>query len=328
MTQISPNVDTRVILGADVGKAKIVVKRLVGKKATRGIISSIDNNAEAIAEALATLGHIDLIVCEVTGGYERALLDAALVAGIPTHRGDGVRIKAFIRSNGVRAKTDKVDARWLAHYGQDRFDSLRLWSKPDQEHEKLQSLVRFRKHLTESLAATKNRLKAPNCQAIKTHLDAELAFFQDEIDKIDKKIAILIKNNKSIAAKEKALREITGFGPVISRVLVAMLPELGSVTRREIASLAGLAPHPDQSGITNRKRPMRGGRDLIRSALFMGALSAARYHPTLKHFYAKLIDNHKPAQKALAAVARKLVTIANAVLRPEKASEIELLQLT
>jgi transposase len=134
--------------------------------------------------------------------------------------------------------------------------------------------------------------------------------------------------NTTIAEKETKLRDIKGIGPVSARILIAMLPKLGKVTRRQIASLAGLAPHPDQSGTSTKKRPMTGRRDLVRSTLFLAALSAAKHHPTLKLFYDNLIANLKPAKKALAAIARKLVTIANAILRPEKIPENALLRLT
>ena len=325
MTQTSPHVDTRVILGADVGKASIVVKRLVGGTPAKGGTITIANDPASIATALAELGHIDLIVCEVTGGYERALLNAAVQAGLAIHRADGARVKAYIKSNGVRAKNDAIDALWLAVYGQDRFDKLKTWSPPAQEDEAFQALVRHRQDLLKAQTVVKNRRKAPTCDHIVTFLDDELAFYAKLIKDVEKEIEVLLAANTIIADKEKKLRAIKGIGPVSARILIAMLPELGAVTRREIASLAGLAPHCDQSGITTKKRPMTGGRDLIRSTLFLAALSAARHHPTLKLFYDNLITNFKPAKKALAAVARKLVTIANAVLRPDYRPEVVLL---
>jgi transposase len=177
--------------------------------------------------------------------------------------------------------------------------------------------VKYRSKVVEQLTKVKNRLGAPTADDIATYLEAEHTFLQGQLKTVEADIAHLLKTNKDLGAKEKTLRKITGIGPVNARVLIGLIPELGQVTRREIASLAGLAPHPDQSGISNRKRPMRGGRDLVRSVIFMAALSAARHHPTLKVFYQNLINNHKPHKVALAAVARKLITIANAELRPQ-----------
>jgi transposase len=237
-------------------------------------------------------------------------------------------VKAYIKSNGVRAKNDSIDALWLAVYGQDRFDKLKNWSPPAQEDERFQALVQHRQALLKAQTVVKNRRKAPTCDHIVAFLDDELDFYVKQIKAVEDEIEALLALNTMIADKEKKLRNIKGIGPVSARILIAMLPELGKVTRRQIASLAGLAPHPDQSGITTKKRPMTGGRDLVRSTLFLAALSAAKHHPTLKLFYDNLIANLKPAKKALAAVARKLVTIANAVLRPEKTPECALLKLT
>jgi transposase len=328
MTEKFLNVDTRVVLGADVGKASIVVKRLVGNTPTKGGTITIKNDPVSIATALAQIGHIDLIICEVTGGYERALLNTAWQAKLPIHRADGARVKAYIKSNGVRAKNDSIDALWLAVYGQDRFDKLKNWSPPAQEDERFQALVQHRQALLKAQTVVKNRRKAPTCDHIVAFLDDELDFYVKQIKAVEDEIEALLALNTMIADKEKKLRNIKGIGPVSARILIAMLPELGKVTRRQIASLAGLAPHPDQSGITTKKRPMTGGRDLVRSTLFLAALSAAKHHPTLKLFYDNLIANLKPAKKALAAIARKLVTIANAVLRPEKTPECALLKLT
>lgn len=315
MIQNDEKVEGRIIIGADVAKSNIVLKILHDGEPVYARLKTITNQSDDITKALIDLGQIDLIVCEVTGGYERQLLEAANRLGVPIHRADGARVKAFITSLGVRAKTDAIDAHGLALYGQDRFNSLSRWTPPDPKREELQSLVKHRQALLDRRTALINQSKAPNCRHIIGFLEAELAFINTQIDAIECQISIVIKSEPTIKAQEKSLRAIKGIGPVSAHTLLAMLPELGHATRRQIASLAGLAPHPNQSGNSYRKYPMTGGRDIIRRVLFMAALSASRCHPQLKLFYQNLLDNKKPKKLALAAVARKLITIANAVLR-------------
>jgi transposase len=169
-----------------------------------------------------------------------------------------------------------------------------------------------------------NRSKAPNSHYLAGFLQEEINFINTQVEKIEQQIADIMKSHATIKAQEKRLRAIQGIGPVSAHTLIAMLPELGHATRKQIACLAGLAPHPAQSGNSFKKYPMTGGRDLIRRTLFMAALTASRYHPDLKHFYQNLLNNKKPKKLALAAVARKLVTIANAVLKPIQSPHAQL----
>jgi transposase len=310
-------VEGRIIIGADVAKASIVLKQLLDGHPVRAGVQTIANKAADITKALIDLGPIDLIVCEVTGGYERVLLEAASRLAIPIHRADGARVKAFITSHGVRAKTDAIDAYGLALYGQDRFKSLLRWTPPDPKREELQSLVKHRQTLVDQRTMATNRAKAPNCRHIADFLHAEIDFINTQLDEIERRISNLLASDATIKTQERRLRTIKGIGPVSAHTLIAMLPELGNATRKQIACLAGLAPHPAQSGNTFTKRPMTGGRDNIRRVLFMAALTASRCHPELKQFYQNLLDNRKPKKLAIAAVARKLVTIANAVLKPD-----------
>jgi transposase len=324
MIQTDKKVEGRIIIGADVAKASIVFKLLQDGRPVCAGVQTIANKAADITKALIDLGQIDLIVCEVTGGYERRLLEAANKLGVPIHRADGARVKAFITSFGVRAKTDAIDAYGLALYGQDRFKSLLRWTPPDPKREELQSLVKHRQALLDQRTVATNRSKAPNCRYIAELLQAEISFINTQVDAVERRISNLMKSDAAIKAQEKCLRAIKGIGPVSAHTLIAMLPELGRATRKQIACLAGLAPHPAQSGNSFKKYPMTGGRDLIRRVLFMAALTASRCHPDLKHFYQNLLDNRKPKKLALAAVARKLVTIANAVLKPNPAAAAQL----
>jgi transposase len=319
MTQIPSSVEMRTVLGVDVGKASVAFNlQTSGAPRRPGSSYHVANTAEALRQAIADLQAsgtiIDLIVCETTGGYERVLLGVALDLGVPAHRAHASMVKAYIASHARRAKTDAIDASWLADYGLDRFKTLQLWSRPDEKREELQSLVLYRQTLLDERTATSNRRKAPGSKAIAGWLTRQIDQLDTLIKEVEAGIEALSKQ-PAVATLFCALRAIPGIGPVAASAMVALLPELGTAGRRQIASLAGLAPHPRDSGTTNQRRTMTGGRSIVRKILYMAALSAARHHTDLKAFYDRLTDNHKPKKLALAAVARKLLTIANATAR-------------
>jgi transposase len=319
MTQNHLSVEPICVLGIDISKATAVFNLMRAGMPRRAKDSfCVPNQAEdlraAIAALLAKGISIDLIVCETTGGYERALLSVALVLGVPAHRAHAATVKAFIASHARRAKTDNIDASWLAAYGLDRFASLQRWAAPDENREKLQSLVQYRQDLLDHRTVTINRSKAPTCGAIKHWLTRELDNLDTLIKEVEAEINMLAAQ-PAIARTYTTLRAIPGIGPVCASTLVGLLPELGTIGRRQIASLAGLAPHPRDSGVTNQRRTMTGGRAMIRKILYMAALSAARHNAHLRDFYNRLVDNHKPKKLALAAVARRLLVIANANVR-------------
>ncbi len=304
-----PNTPTRFI-GCDVGKAEVVTFDSLTGRSRR-----LDNTAEALSDFMAGLDHTCLIVCENTGGYEAALLAAALAAGHPAHRADARKVKHFIRSFGTLGKTDRLDAKALAHYGQERHAQLTRWQAPDQHRDRLQVMVLTRQDLVGQRQACKNRLAAPGVEPVKAALEAVLACLATQIALIDHDIQALIQSEISLRTAAAALRTIGGFGPVVTAGLLGLMPELGRIGRRQAAALAGLAPHPDQSGQADRYRPTRGGRDAVRPLLFMAALAASRHTPEIKAFYDRLIANHKKPIVAITAVMRKLIVIANAVLR-------------
>ncbi|HEY1880212.1 MAG TPA: IS110 family transposase [Caulobacteraceae bacterium] len=300
------------VLGADVAKASVVLFDPVS-----GRTLSVPNQAAALIEALSPFASYELMVCEATGGYERAVLAAATALGLPAHRADPAKAKNYIRSHGGAAKTDPIDARWLSRYGQERGAGLPLWAPPDQDRDALASLMRHRQSLVVVRAEAKNRRAGPAPEALRSLLEAEIAFLEDHIARLDRTVGELIGDNPDLAQAEARLRCIPGIGPVAARTLLALLPELGRLNRRQVASLAGLAPHPRDSGQASRRRfTGRSGRSGLREILFMAALSAARAHPQLKTFAQRLIDAGKPKRLVFTAVARKLLVIANAVSKP------------
>lgn len=312
MPQPARQVETQLaVLGLDIAKDTVA---LYDTESRRSLV--VDNSRPALRQALAHFGEHDLAVCEVTGGYERAVLDTAHALGLPIHRADPAKAKAFITSHGGHAKTDMADARWLARFGQERGMDLPHWSPPDADREALTILVRHRQSLLKQRTQTKNRCSAPTSGPVRDMLRAMLAFMDGQIDTLDSRIEALQASPKLVPIT-KVLRAIPGIGPVGASALIALLPELGHITRRQIASLAGLAPHPRESGNHRARRHTRGGRHELKPVLFMMALSAARSCPRLKPFYNQLLAAGKPKRLALTAVARKLIVIANARLRDE-----------
>lgn len=297
-------------IGCDVGKAEIVV--FDGRT---GRTTSVRNDGEALAAFAAGLDPDVLVICEATGGYETALLDALVAAARPVHRADARKVKAFIRSFGTLGKTDSIDARALAQYGRERHDRLARWQPREQQRDQLHLLVTARRELVRERVACRNRLQAPGMAAIAPRLQRILAALDAEIAGLNADIAALIKRSEPLAQTVKVLRNIAGIGPATAAQLTALMPELGTLGRRQAAALAGLAPHPKQSGTNNAYRRTRGGRPDVKHALFMAGLAAARHNPTLRAFYKRLCANGKKPIVAIIAVMRKLIVIANAQIR-------------
>jgi transposase len=298
------------VIGCDVGKSTIVAYDSLTRR-----VREIANRPPALAGFVATLPTDCLLVCEATGGWERALLEATLAAGIAAHRADARKVKAFIRSFGRLAKTDRIDAEGLARYGQERADRLALWQPPDPALQALQALVRLRRDLVAERTAYKQRLKAPGGDAIRGHLVPLVDQLDRSIARLDADIANLTRQADELRIRIDAAATLEGCGVVTSVSLVALMPELGTLDRKACAALAGLAPHPRQSGNKDHYRHIRGGRTEIRPILFMAALSACRHNPHLKAFYERLVANGKKKIVALTAVMRKLITIINARIR-------------
>lgn len=297
-------------IGCDVGKAEIVVC-----DSRTGRITRVDNTRTALTDFAAALDPDALVICEATGGYEAALLDALIHAGRAAHRADARKVKAFIRSFGTLGKSDTIDARALADYGRERHHRLARWQPRDRHRDRLHRLVSARQDLVEQRVACKNRLKAPGngdvaprLRRILDALDAEIAGLEDDM-------RALIATCEPLRRTVAVLSAITGIGPATAARLTALMPELGTLGRRQAAALAGLAPHPRQSGSSDAYRHTRGGRPGVKHALFMAALTAARRNPDLNAFYRRLIANGKKPIVATVAVMRKLIVIANAKLR-------------
>jgi transposase len=297
-------------IGCDVGKTTIVVF-----DSRDGRTMDIANRRQDLARFATRLDGTCLVVCEATGGHEATLLDVLVQAGIAAHRADARKVKAFIRSFGILGKTDAIDARALAEYGRERETKLARWQPPDKQRGELHTLVLTRRDLVAERLACTNRLGAPGAHTVQPYLERLLDCFNAQITAIEAAIEALIRDHKPLAKAAKTLRKVAGIGPATAAALIALMPELGRLNRRKAAALAGLAPHPRQSGTSDAYRRTKGGRPEVKRVLFMAALSAAKHNADLRAFYKKLIANGKKPLVALTAVMRKLVVICNALLR-------------
>ena len=306
---VTPPTPTRFI-GCDVGKTLIVVC-----DSRDGSTRTLANTPEALAGFAARLDTTCLVVCEATGGYEDALLAALLAAGCPAHRADARKVKAFIHSFGTLGKSDSLDARALARYAQERHARLARWQVPDPQRERLQTLVLTRADLIAQRTACTNRLAAPGAEPVRACLDALRACLVAQIQALEAAIAELVAGTTELTRAERVLRAIPGIGATTAAALIALMPELGRIDRRQAAALAGVAPHPNQSGGADAYRRTRGGRPEVKRTLFLAALTASRYNPALKDAYQRLRAAGKKPLVAITALMRRLIVIANARLR-------------
>lgn len=309
MTDLTTTPPTRFV-GCDVGKRTLVVFDS-HDQATR----ELANEPEALAAWAAELDETCLVICEATGGYEAMVLDTLVTAGRPVHRADARKVKAFIRSLGTLGKTDAIDARALARYGEERHDRLLRWQPPQHHHEQLHRMVMLRRDLVAQRVAFSNRLAAPGAETVSDRLRRIRDSFEEEIAGLDDDIKALVAATEPLARTTKVLQSISGIGPTTAVTLAALMPELGFIERRKATALAGLAPHPRDSGKTNGHRRTRGGRPQIKQTLFLAALAAIRHNHTLKAFYQHLRAEGKKPMVAITAVMRKMIVIANAKLR-------------
>ena len=257
-----------------------------------------------------------LIVVDGAGGLEYRCCELLARAGMRVHRANTYQVRNFIRSLGVQAKTDRLDARHLATFARERAGRLRLFTQESRTQRRLQVLVQRREELVRMHTAEQNRLQGPQGPLLKRSINAILRALEKEIERIEAEIDKLVSADGELRERREILMKIKGIGKTIAHVLLALMPELGTLTRREAAALAGLAPFARDSGTMRGYRRTGGGRSQVRSALFMAVLAALRAKESvIKDFYQRLRDAGKKPMVAAIAAARKLITIVNAKLR-------------
>jgi transposase len=274
----------------------------------------VGNEDKGIAGLVKRLKQVKpaLVVLEATGGYEMQLVAELVHAKLPVVVTNARKVRAFARSTGQLAKTDKLDAKLLAHFAAAIRPAVR--AMPSKEEEELTGLLVRRRQLVDMLTVEKNRLHTVR-PALRGDIKEHIAWLQDKLSKMDEKIDQFVRETSLWKEKDAILQSTPGVGRVTSCTLLAMLPELGTLNRQEIAALVGVAPVNKDSGRKQGKRRVYGGRAAVRSVLYMAALAAKRYNPRIKKFYEDLLRRGKEKKVALTACMRKLLVILNAMMR-------------
>jgi len=300
---------TEVHVGIDVSKASLDV----GVHQT-GAFCSLRNNPAGIRSLVARLRRLQpqLVLLEASGGYERRLLDALAAAGLPAALVNPRQLRDFARATGILAKTDKIDALVLARFAATVRPELRRLS--DARERDLSALQARRRQLIEMLTAEKNRLEKASPRVAR-EIRGHIRHLDRRLEALDKELQDLVRSSPDWRLKAHLLRSVPGIGPVLAGTILADLPELGTLNRKQIAALVGVAPLNRDSGVLRGKRSVWGGRSHVRAALYMNALVASRFNPIIKVFYQRLCALGKPKKVALVACMRKLLTILNSMLR-------------
>ena len=273
------------------------------------------NKASAFGELMAELiaWRPALIVLEATGGLEIPVVNALHGAGLPVVVVNPRQVRDFAKALGQLAKTDRLDARVLAHFAAAIKPPLRpIKSKEAQE---LDALAGRRGQLIEVLTDEKNRRASAATDTVRDQIEEHIDWLEKRIAELDQQLKALLQSSACWQAKDQILQSVPGIGPVVSFSMIADLPELGTLNRQQISKLVGVAPLNRDSGQQRGTRHIYGGRARLRSVLYMAAITAARHNAVIKEFYERLRANHKPFKVAIIACMRKLLTIINVMLR-------------
>ncbi len=309
-------IPSSIFVGIDVSKATLDIAVGAGGECWQA--SNDFTGVQRTAARLKTLKPT-LVVLESSGGRETLLLSELCAAGLPVSRVNPGRVRQFARSLGLLAKTDRLDARLLAHFA----DAVRppVVRLPDEDEHHLAALMTRRHQIIEILTAEKNRR---DTTPLPERIDKHIAWLEQELAELNREVDQFIQQTPLFQQKETILRSAPGVGPVTSAMLLADLPELGQLNRKQIAALAGVAPFNHDSGPRRGKRRVKGGRVAVRNVLYMATLSAVRHNPTLRIFYTRLLQQGKEKKVALVACMRKLLTILNAMMRKMQPWQLQL----
>lgn len=301
------------ILGVDVSKDYLDTDTLPPSQPRR-----FTNDAAGIADLVAWARDFrpDRIVFESTGHYQKAAVGALLTAALPAVVVNARQVRDFAKALGILAKTDAIDAAVLARFGQVVPTVVR--PLPAAEIQAFQELYDRRGQLVKMLAVEKNHRHAASSTKVIKNIDAHIHYLEKHIEALEDRLDHFVQNAEAFRARDEILQSIPGVGPQVSRTLLAYLPELGHGTRQEISALVGLAPYNDDSGTASHTRHIRGGRGKVRLGLYQAAVVAIRHCPPLKAFYQRLKERGKASKVGLIAVARKLLVLANALVRRMK----------
>jgi transposase len=301
-------------VGIDVAKAELVVSILPSVE--RFTVANDERGVRTLVERMRTIGP-QLIVLEATGGYELLCVAAlAAAAALPVVVVNPRQVRDFAKATGQLAKTDRIDADILARFADVVRPAVRVIA--DAEAQELDALLARRRQLLEMLQAERNRLGqvfGKGKRLVRKSLKTHITFLERELRMTDTDLGEMVKNSPAWRERDELLQSVPGVGPVLSRTLLADLPELGRLSRREIAKLVGVAPLSRDSGTMRGRRFVQGGRATVRAVLYMAALVATKRNAVIREFYQRLVAAGKPKKLALVACMRKLLTILNTMVR-------------
>jgi transposase len=278
---------------------------------------SVANDASGIPEVVQRLAqlHPKLVVLEATGGLQLPVVAALASAGLPLSMVNPRQVRDFARATGKLAKTDQLDAQVLAHFA----EAVRPtpYPLPDAQTQELTALLTRRHQVVEMLTAEKNRLRTTR-ESVRQRVQDHIRWLEQELADLDDDLERTLRESPLWREKDNLLRSVPGIGRVVSITLLADLPELGNLSRHQIAALVGVAPLNRDSGRFRGKRTVWGGRARVRAALYMAALTATRYNPIIKAFYHRLCEAGKARKVALTACMRKLLIILNSMVKHQQ----------
>ena len=300
----------RIVVGIDVGKQQVDVHVRPQGDAFR--VATDEAGLTELIERLQALGP-SLVVLEATGGYEVPVAAALGSAGLPVAVVNPRQVRDYARATGQLAKTDTLDARMLARFGEAVQPAVR--PLPDAQARLLSALVARRRQLVEMLAAESNRHRQVHERQVRELIAAHLEWLRQALKALERELHDTIRTTPLWRERENLLTSVPGVGDVTARTLIAELPELGQLDRRRIAALVGVAPLNRDSGTLRGRRMIGGGRATVRNVLYMAAVTAIRWNPPVAAFYQRLITAGRPAKVALVAAMRKLLVILTAIVR-------------
>jgi transposase len=302
--------DAPTYVGIDVAKDRLdVVVRPTGEYLRLG---NDERGLRALGKRMRKEGSLELVVLEATGGLEQSAAAALALAGVPVAIVNPRQVRDFAKAVGRLAKTDRIDAAVLAHFA----EAVRPEPRPlaDEKARALSGVVLRRRQILAMITAEGNRARTAT-GPVRRRIEAHLRWLGKELDRVNAELGRELRESPIWREKDDLLRSVPGVGPTLSATLLAELPELGSLDRRRLAALVGVAPLNRDSGTLRGIRTTWGGRSGVRSTLYMAALCATRHNPVIREFYGRLVAVGKPKKVALTACVRKLLSVLNAMLR-------------
>jgi len=309
-------------VGIDVAKAELVISTQPTE--ARWTVANDERGVRTLVERLRALAP-ELIVLEATGGYELLAVAGLAAAALPVVVVNPRQVRDFAKATGQLAKTDRIDADILARFADKVRPAVR--PLPDAEAQELEALLTRRRQLLEMLQAERNRLGqvfGRGKHAVKKSLTTHIAFLERELKITDTDLGETVRNSPAWRERDELLQSVPGVGPVLSRTLLADLPELGRLSRRAIAKLVGVAPLSRDSGTMRGRRFVQGGRANVRAVLYMAALVATKRNSVIRTFYQRLVATGKAKTLALVACMRKLLTILNTMVRTHEPWRVDI----